>query len=181
MTTFYAQGWVLGPTGPDVSDGVYGYDNGGFFGPVGGNLAGDFFVVTWTGTDCNCSGQPGPVSDAVLTINGMSLDLGAFNNIWFSEWSSAPSVPFLQIDTLIQREQFPPFADVFPTSQYGLATSMSGGAMQLSDSNHVFSTEAYLGVSHIGLTVVPAPVAGASLPGLLAAVVLVVAWWRRRT
>ena len=59
---------------------TYGIDFGGFFGPAGGNLAGDPFTVVWTGAnDCNCAGTANsfnPVIDAVLTINGHSYDFG---------------------------------------------------------------------------------------------------------
>ena len=50
MTIWYAQGFVVAPEGPDLHDGIYGYDNSGFFGPIGSNLGSAPFLVQWTGT-----------------------------------------------------------------------------------------------------------------------------------
>src|SRR5437764_13004252 len=79
--TFVVQGYVANPTGPDTGPGVfgtglYGYDNGGYFGPQFANLGGLPFTVTWTGTGlCNCYGgpivsgnPPSPITGATLTV-----------------------------------------------------------------------------------------------------------------
>jgi hypothetical protein len=191
MTTLYVQGTVNAPTGPDSSSGVYGYDNGGFFGPAYANLGGVPFTVTWTGTDCNCYGGPGvpsslggpisPIPDAVLTINGISVDINAFNNIWEGEWlDHTPYYPFIQIQTTGQSEPFPPWSPILPSSQYSLTTNQlyadgeGGGVFYLQDSNHSFETNAYLTVSHMGPALVPGPVIGTGLPALaLFAVILI--------
>src|SRR5689334_14805013 len=82
--TFVVQGYVANPTGPDSNPSVYGYDNGGFFGPQFANLGGLPFTVTWTGTDCECyfpivpplpSSPVSPITGATLTINGQALNL----------------------------------------------------------------------------------------------------------
>src|SRR6516165_6286607 len=69
--TLYVQGFINAPTGPDSSPSVYGYDNGGFFGPPFANLGGLPFTVTWTGTDGDCFGSPcytgsSPITGATL-------------------------------------------------------------------------------------------------------------------
>jgi hypothetical protein len=204
MTTWYAQGTIVGPTMSDSHDGVYGYDNGGFFGPVGASLAGRPFIVQWTGTPGGIP-QGGTVTDALLTVggqsvdggkfiaNGTSLDLGQYHNIGpqgFTEWVTTPFGPFIQLETFYQFEPFPPQQLILPTSHYTLVTNVSqpfsiheadgfyygSGAFTLQDTNHQFSTDAFINVFHIGPAAVPVPEIGAGLPGVILAIG-VLAWW----
>jgi hypothetical protein len=149
--------------------------------------------VTWTGTDCNCYGgpgnppqdggpSPGPITDAVLTINGISVDLLAYHNVLYSEWlDNDAGNTLIQVTTNYQSEPFPPWSPILPSSQYSLNTTftpfhgiLSGtGVFYLQDSNHSFQTSAFLtiGVGPIG---VPGPVTGTGLPAFaLIAVILI--------
>ena len=197
MTTWYAQGWINGPTAPDRYDGVYGYDNGGFFGTIGASLLDRPFMVQWFGT------PGGTVTDAILTVgaapvtpgtvrvtipNGIVLDLGQYGNVLpegFSFWSVAGGSPFIQIETAYLRNPLPPWQTYLPGSRYTLTTTITppwwgDGAFTLQDSNHSFSTDAFLTVYHMGPTAVPAPPLGAGLPGLVLALGALAWWlWRR--
>jgi hypothetical protein len=194
--TFIVQGTVVAPTGSDSSPSAYGYDNAGLFGPAFANLGGLPFRVVWTGTDCNCYGGPGnsvspsfgpngPITDAILTINGVSLDLNEFNNINTSEWLDNVFGPFLQLQTTMQFNPNPPWNEIFPTSQFTLATGVNnpltgiGGAayLDLADGNHPYPSNFFLMTD---IAAVPAPILGAGLPGLVAACGGLLAWWRRR-
>jgi hypothetical protein len=187
MTIWYSQGFVTAPLGPDNGPDALGYDNGGFFGPAFANLAGEPFLATWTGVDCNCFvglGNPpqGPVSGAILTINGISLDLNAQHNIGLSAWLDQPQG--LLLKTLWQQLGFP--AGVFYGTQYTLATGQlyangqGTGVAYLLDINHKFPTNLQLTVSHIGPTAVPLPAMDSGLPGLLALTLIGCwLWWRR--
>ena len=170
------------PTGPDTSASVYGYDNGGFFGPAFANLGGAPFTITWTGTDCNCyggpiMGAPNVISGATLTINGITIDLAAFNNIWQSEWldHADGSNTFIQMETTFQSLPFPPWSQILPSSQYSLTTEFAmfhgipsgDGVFYLQDSNHSFQTSAFLTMG-VGLGV-PAPIVGTGPAAILLA------------
>jgi hypothetical protein len=185
MTTWYAQGFVTPPTGPNSSANVYGYDDGGYFGPLFGNLGRNPFLVTWTADDCNCYGGPanppslggprdGPVHDAVLTINGVSLDLNAYNNIGYSEWLDHPPFALLQMQTFPLVSTTPPWLPILPTSEYSLnttqlyATGQGQGAAYLWDDSHPYQTNLFLTVTHMGPTAVPGPEIGAGPSGLIA-------------
>ena len=201
MTTWYAQGFVNAPEGPDLHDGIYGYDNAGFFGPIGASLAGDPFSVTWIGTPGISfeNGHNGLVIDAVLTVNGISIDLGQYGNVappGYSEWVDNPrgydytlDGTFIQISTYYKFGPFPPGNIILPGSQYSLVTetvepfSVNGyfglGSMTLQDSNHPYSTEAYLNVFHLGPTAVPSPVIGSGISGLMAAACILLIFLHR--
>jgi len=72
-----------------------GTDNAGYFGPAGASLFGDSFTVVWTfDTNCACAnvspsaisggslyGTPSPVVNAVLTINGHSVQYGGTSGV----------------------------------------------------------------------------------------------------
>jgi hypothetical protein len=180
ITTITLNGTITGPTGADVSINTFGYDNADFFGTSFANLAGTPWLLTWTGTDCNCNGVPG--IDAVLTVNGISVDLGAYNNITQSEWldrnvyTGGPGT-FIQMETTFLS---PPnfYTAAAPSSQYILATQITGnsvtGVVYLGDSAHLYETNFFIN----GQVGVPGPVLGAGLPGLLLLAILMA--WKRK-
>jgi hypothetical protein len=116
-----------------------------------------------------------------LTINGETLNLLPYNtnNIFQAEWHSNV-VQQVQTTTAIT-QPYPPFSTIYFGSQYSLTTWAPGtpnlgippgsatGVFYLQDVNHSFETNAYLTVTSMGLSVVPGPVAGAGLPGLILA------------
>jgi hypothetical protein len=160
---------------------TYGIDFGGFFGPAGGNLAGDPFTVVWTGIDCNCAGTNNvfdPVIDAVLTINGHTYDFGSgLPELWaynsFRDGDHELTIGHLRTDN--------GGLTYIPTIDGSLWTAYAGyGAnavfpfpgrdgefhLQLG-SNTAEWTQAFLTVS------VPGPMLGTGLPGLMLVAALV--------
>ena len=103
-------------------------------------------------------GNAGTITDAILTINGISLDLGQFGNIaplGYSGWAVNTSLEsFLQIETFYKQAPFPPGGFILPTSRYALTTTdfidpdnpNRSGAFTLNDTNHPYSSEAFLNV-----------------------------------
>jgi hypothetical protein len=198
MTTLYVQGFIVAPTQPDAG-GVYGYDNSGFFGPQFSNLGGLPYTVVWTGTPCNCSVGPvivngdfthinGPITGATITINGITVDLFQFNNVTQSEWLTAAPNAGAQVQTEILSEPFPSGAAILPSSEYSLTTWFNGnstggadGVFYLHDTQHNFTTNAFLTVDFVGENPmpVPAPVVGEGLIPLLLGVCLLM--WGKRT
>jgi hypothetical protein len=174
--TMYVQGFINAPAGADTGPSTFGYDNNGYFGTNFANLGGLPFLVTWTGTDCNCYTHA--VTGATLTINGVTVDIGAFNNFGNTEWlnNADGSTEIIQAQTHYIQETLPPW-NWLPGSQDGLTTwapYTSGvsatGVFYLQDSDHQYETQAFLTVTHMGADIVatPGPTVGAGLPGLLA-------------
>jgi hypothetical protein len=156
MTTILTIKGVVEPVQLNTSNGTYGIDFGGYFGPAGASLAGAEFTVTWTGTPCNCSSPYAfPVSSAILTINNNSYSFGSdYGNEWFpylqQVQSNDPDFTSLTTDLYQARGVF--YLHVGPASQWEQAFL------------HIIS--------------VPGPIAGAGLPALLLAVAIL-AWWKR--
>jgi hypothetical protein len=169
---------------------TYGIDFGGFFGPAGGNLAGDPFTVIWTGIDCNCAGTASfnPVIDAVLTINGHSYDFGsglpelsAYNDFY----DDAHQVTIGHLESSNGGLSYRPVIDGSLTTWFaGSGATQDGvpgrdGGFYLNlDSNAAHDTQAFLTIAEP--LAVPAPIAGAGIPGLVLAFGCLLAAWRRR-
>jgi hypothetical protein len=90
MTTITVKGTV-DPITPG-----YGIDTAGIFGPPGSSLANLDFVVVWTGENCNCSRTPdfNPITDATLTISGVTFDFGPgnFGNIFRDDLNQVQTI-----------------------------------------------------------------------------------------
>ncbi len=188
MTTWYSQGFASGA------------DYGGFFGPALGNIDNSPFLITWTGTDCNCYGGAlwdappyngpglGPITAATMTINGISLDLDGYHNISANEWLDRGTFQDLQVATHYQQQDHPPFA-IPPggTSSYLVGTYTAGkdgyfglGAAYLYDTNHPYQSTIFLDVYHMGPHTVPVPDIGSGLSGLIAATCVLLAFLHQR-
>jgi hypothetical protein len=167
--------------GPSYST-VYGYDFGGYFGPAGASIAGDPFTVTWTGIDCNCAGTASfnPVIDAVLTINGHSFDLGAGGPGLSAYNDFYDNLHQVEIGTLQTQNgglSYLPLIQGSMTTEYAGYGNQPYGTpghdgvfyLHLSDDSSQW-TQAFLTID-----AVPAPVIGAGLPGLLAALLAMLA------
>jgi hypothetical protein len=163
MTTLIVQGYVTPPSGPDTSPGFFGYDNAGFFGPRGASLADLPFSVTWTGTACNCDGGPNtsgnpvsPVTDATLTINGVTVDLAATGTIVIGQWFNDHILGATPSHTLL----------TYSTNVF----TFDGGYLSLQNPSDVAETNAYLTITNFnGIPVpvyVPGPIVGTGWPAL---------------
>jgi hypothetical protein len=117
--------------------------------------------VSWGGP------TPSNITGATIAINGTTIDLLAFNNLWQAEWLDFNG-PFIQIATTVQNDPFPPWSPILPSSQYNLSTPNGGkGVFYLQDSNHQFSTNAFLTVTRMASSLeTPAPVVGIGLPAV---------------
>jgi hypothetical protein len=168
---------IIGPS----YETVYGIDFGGFFGPAGGNLAGEAFTVVWTGIDCNCAGTASfnPVIDAVLTINGHSYDFGsglpalsAYNDFF----DDTHQVTIGHMESYNGGLSYQPTIDGSLTTEYagygaeyaryGDTPGRDGAVYLHLGSNTANWTQAFLTISD-PLVAVPGPIAGAGLPGLV--------------
>jgi hypothetical protein len=161
---------IIGPS----YDSTYGIDFGGFFGPAGGNLAGDPFTVVWTGIDCNCAGTASfnPVIDAVLTINGHSYDFGSgLPALWGANdfYDDAHQV-------FIDHGSLTTWHAGFGATQ-GFEPGRDGSVYLHLGSNTANWTQAYLTIA--APAAVPGPIVGAGLPGLMAVFLLWVIYRRR--
>ena len=157
-----------------AGSGRTGIDAGGYFGPAGASIVGDHYTVTWTlASDCECIGQgfgafplPNPVIDVVLTINGRDYDFGNYGQFIYGEvyLGVAPGLNIQQTATT--------GSDRISTN----AVSGLGGAFEISGGGDCSCVVTAGKFNFTGA--VPGPVAGAGLPGALAA--LLGWWWRRR-
>jgi hypothetical protein len=153
-----------------------GIDDGGIFGPVGGSLVGDRFLVTWTASsDCECIGAagnpfigdnyplPNPIIDVMLTINQITYDFGGGGS--YGEF-------YLVNGDLQQAGYYS--GNIIGTNQ-GCCTA--NGAFKIYLNNGGTLTAGVFIGHNVG---VPGPIAGAGLPGLIFASGGLLAWWRRK-
>jgi hypothetical protein len=186
MTTLIVQGFVIAPyhaNGP----GVPGYDNGGYFGPVGSLLTNANFLATLTGTECHCEGSPGPITGATITINDHTLDIASGNHIQWSFWNPSPHPNNEGIGIYVNPEHNPnpPFNLIGPnisaSLSFGLTSFSDDGSFYLlRDQNTAYLTSFSLQITHFGPVAIPLPDMGSGLVGLLTAIMLGLLHSRRR-
>lgn len=198
--TFVVQGYIANPSGPDSSPGIYGYDNGGYFGAQFSSLGGLSFSVIWSGDPCGCYGGPmvsgnptSPISGATLAVGDVTIDLLAYGGIAQSEWL-ANGLQVKTVSSITETLASPPFttatayfgsSNILTTWSENSKDSGHGGMVYLSDVNHQFQTSAYLIITDwngVPVQGVSGPVLGGGLPGLfvVCGALGIVAWWRRR-
>ncbi len=180
IITYTASGVIAASSGTAISGETYGIDGGGYFG--GGSIVGAPYAVTWTATDCECTGtpnfgplanhypNPNPILDVTLTINGRSYDFGG--NGWYGEF-------YLNNDLNLQQTGY--LDGSFISTSIGFAaTSGSQGEFQIINPDHhstLWMTSGQFQESP-DIASVPGPIAGSGIIGLIFGGLF--CWWRRK-
>src|SRR5215831_14378721 len=139
-----------------------GIDGLGLFGPVGASLVGDHYLATWVANDCECfggpaSGTPNPVLSASLSVNGHTFDFPVATADSGEFFLNGPNIQQIETFTDLANSGF-----VLSTS-FGFAINGGNGAFSVAEGGKQTS-----GAFEFA-QVVPGPIAGAGLPGLILA------------
>ena len=123
--------------------------------------------------DCECFGgpafgTPNPVLSASLSVNGHTFDFPVATADSGEFFLNGPNIQQIQTFTDLANSGF-----VLSTS-FGFAVNGGNGAFSVAEGGKLTSG------AFENAQVVPGPIAGAGLPGLIAACGGFLAWWRRR-
>jgi hypothetical protein len=153
----------IGTIGANLS--YTGIDNAGIFGPPGMSLIGQRFTSTFVGTCNDCrSFEMGfsPVLDATLTINGYTFDFGSGVG---DDMNYGPNH-----NTQV----------ILPDFTF-MSLHINGGAFWI-NANGTSTSATFISESLSNSLNVPGPIAGADLPGLLLAMLIIFGGfcWKRQ-